>query len=229
MPHTLLLRLSGPMQAWGTQSQFTVRETHLEPTKSGIIGLLCAALGRSRCQPVDDLTRLRFGIRVDREGTLMKDFQTARNAYNASGKVLNQAVLSTRYYLANAVFLAGLESDDTHILRTLNAALHNPVWLLFLGRKAFPLSEPVFLPNGLCLDQTLESALAAYPRLTAPPPVWRGRDPLYPPLRTMVEDPDGNISQRDVPIDYGSRSFETRQIQVGRSEPAKYLAGEPCS
>ena len=40
----LLLRLAGPMQAWGTQSRFTVRDTGLEPSKSGVIGLLCAAL-----------------------------------------------------------------------------------------------------------------------------------------------------------------------------------------
>ena len=46
--HTLLLRLAGPMQSWGTQSRFTIRDTGLEPSKSGIIGLLCAALGKPR-------------------------------------------------------------------------------------------------------------------------------------------------------------------------------------
>ena len=46
--NTLLLRLAGPMQSWGTQSRFTIRDTGYEPSKSGVIGLLCAALGKPR-------------------------------------------------------------------------------------------------------------------------------------------------------------------------------------
>ena len=67
---TLLLRLEGPMQSWGTQSRFRDRDTGLEPSKSGVIGLLCAALGRLREEPVGDLTGLRFGVRADKPGTL---------------------------------------------------------------------------------------------------------------------------------------------------------------
>ena len=51
----LLLRLAGPMQSWGTQSRFTHRDTDLEPSKSGVIGLLCAAMGKPR----DDLTAIK--------------------------------------------------------------------------------------------------------------------------------------------------------------------------
>ena len=42
---TLLLRLAGPMQSWGTDSKFDVRRTGREPSKSGVIGLVAAALG----------------------------------------------------------------------------------------------------------------------------------------------------------------------------------------
>ena len=45
---TLLLRLAGPMQAWGADSRFDIRKTNREPTKSGVIGLLAAALGLRR-------------------------------------------------------------------------------------------------------------------------------------------------------------------------------------
>ena len=45
---TLLLRCIGPLQSWDTQSRFDVRTTGREPSKSGIIGLICAALGRPR-------------------------------------------------------------------------------------------------------------------------------------------------------------------------------------
>ena len=51
----LLLRLAGPMQAWGVKSRFTVRSTELAPTKSGVIGMLAAATGRRRTDPIEDL------------------------------------------------------------------------------------------------------------------------------------------------------------------------------
>ena len=37
---TLLLRLAGPLQSWGTDSKFEVRRTENEPSKSGVIGLV---------------------------------------------------------------------------------------------------------------------------------------------------------------------------------------------
>ena len=45
---TLLLRLAAPLQAWGADSKFETRKTGREPTKSGVIGLLAAALGLRR-------------------------------------------------------------------------------------------------------------------------------------------------------------------------------------
>ncbi|MCA9878634.1 MAG: CRISPR-associated protein Cas5, partial [Thermomicrobiales bacterium] len=36
--HTVLLRLAGPMQSWGTQSRFLERDTGMEPSKSGVLG-----------------------------------------------------------------------------------------------------------------------------------------------------------------------------------------------
>jgi len=43
----LLLRLAGPLQSWGDSSRFATRGTRREPTKSGVIGMVAAALGRS--------------------------------------------------------------------------------------------------------------------------------------------------------------------------------------
>ena len=72
----LLLKLAGPLQSWGADSRFTERKTRHEPTKSGVIGLLAAALGRRRTEPVDDLASLRFGVRIDQPGHYECDFQT---------------------------------------------------------------------------------------------------------------------------------------------------------
>ena len=74
----LLLRLAGPLQSWGVKSRFTVRATELAPTKSGIIGMLAAAVGRRRTDPIEDLLSLRFGVRKDQPGRVIRDFHTAR-------------------------------------------------------------------------------------------------------------------------------------------------------
>ena len=69
---TLLLRLAAPMQAWGVDSDFETRRTLPYPTKSGVIGMLAAALGRGRQDSLEDLNQLRFGVRIDQEGELLK-------------------------------------------------------------------------------------------------------------------------------------------------------------
>ena len=68
--NVLLLRLCGPMQSWGVQSRFSVRDTGLEPSKSGVVGLLAAALGRPRdARTSPTWPALRMAVRVDAEGS----------------------------------------------------------------------------------------------------------------------------------------------------------------
>lgn len=152
------------MQSWGTRSRFDHRETWPYPTKSGVVGLLAAALGRDRAEDVSDLAALRMGVRVDKPGVLMVDYQTAQGVLTADLRGTHD-VQSWRYYLADAAFLVGLEGEEK-ILAQAHAALRNPRWPLFLGRKGYVPSPPVYLPDGL---QTLplEEALARYPYLPA--------------------------------------------------------------
>ena len=76
---TLLLRLVGPMQSWGTTSRFDQRDTGKEPSKSGVVGLLAAALGidRENWTNLEPLTGLSMGVRHDRSGIPKRDYQTA--------------------------------------------------------------------------------------------------------------------------------------------------------
>ena len=67
----LLIRLAGPMQSWGDSSRYARRTTRREPTKSGIVGLIASALGRTREDPVDDLAQLELAVRVEQPGQLM--------------------------------------------------------------------------------------------------------------------------------------------------------------
>lgn len=207
----LLLRLSGPMQSWGVQSRFTVRDTGLEPSKSGVVGLLCAALGRRRHEPVDDLADLTMGVRVDQEGTMARDYHTAGKGgiLKASGQVdRRRLVVSNRYYLADARFLVGLEGDDLTLLRELHNALRDPHWPLYLGRKAFVPGEPVWLEDGLQLDQTLLEALRTYP--------WLGLDSEKHPdqVRLVLEDPAGSEVRPDQPRSFAERRFALRRVST---------------
>lgn len=209
--NVLLLRLAGPMQSWGVQSRFTVRDTGLEPSKSGVVGLLCAALGRRRHEPVDDLAAFKMGVRVDQEGTLARDYHTAGKGgiLKADGTVdRGRLVVSTRYYLADARFLVGLEGDNLDPLAELHAALRDPHWPLYLGRKAFVPGEPVWLPDALRLDETLMDALQTYP--------WLGCDPKKRPdqVRLVLEDRDGPEVRPDQPLSFSERRFAPRRVRT---------------
>jgi CRISPR system Cascade subunit CasD len=212
---TVLLRLAGPLQSWGTTSRFDERDSQLEPSKSGVLGLLCAAIGRDRSLPIDDLAGLRMGLRVDREGVLMRDYQTAgghrdsttKTVRLASGDAKNRTVVSPRYYLSDAVFLVGLEGGDRSLLDFLHASLRAPVWPLYLGRKSFPLSEPAWLPNGV-RDESLREALLAWPRLALPRYEHRDR-----PLRMVLEHPSEGSMRMDQPVaPFAARRFGPRFV-----------------
>src|SRR5438105_3524989 len=132
--NTLLLRLAGPMQSWGTQSRFGQRDTGSEPSKSGVIGLLCCALGWQREAPsfqfrVGTLTLEQFArgltmaVRVDREGRLSRDYHTAQAIVAPEKRGKAETIISDRFYLADADFIVGLGHENRSLLDELDAAL----------------------------------------------------------------------------------------------------------
>lgn len=135
---TLLLRLAAPMQSWGASSRFTYRTTLDHPTKSGVVGLLAAALGRRRTDSLEDLLELSLGVRLDQPGALIRDFHTAHRPDGTS------MPLSHRYYLADAVFLAAIEGP-TEVIATLEEAVRRPRFPLYLGRRSCSPTLPLDL------------------------------------------------------------------------------------
>jgi CRISPR system Cascade subunit CasD len=193
------------MQSWGTRSQFDERDTDLEPSKSGVLGLVCAALGRDRSENVDDLASLRMGVRVDRQGMLRHDYQTAGRVLRADLSGTQETVESRRYYLADAVFLVGLEGSDVRFLEQIHLALRDPHWPQFLGRKSYVPSRPVWLTDGLS-DHSLEIALATYPPLVEPRP---------PQYRFVIEASEGAVVRMDQPVSpFAARKFGARQVRI---------------
>lgn len=194
--HTLLLRLAGPLQSWGTSSRYTERDTGLEPSKSGVVGILAASLGRTRDMPLDDLAVLRMGVRVDQEGVPGYDFQTAGAGDDDPGIAMardddrvisrrreelrlgtlkesarGKSSISNRHFLQDAIFLVGLEGEEENLdcLYELDEALRKPVFPIGLGRRSYVPSVPVAMPgSGVREGVALEDALREEPCPVAP-------------------------------------------------------------
>lgn len=203
---TLFLRLDAPMQAWGIQSNFSHRDAGREPSKSGVVGLLCAALGRAITEPIDDLASLRMAVRIDQRGVVRRDYHTAgkEGYYKVSGAVeRNSLIPSERYYLSDAKFLVGLEGEEAFLF-SLHYALQHPQWFLFFGRKAFVPSERVWSNEGVSPHE-LVTALAHHPPLT------EGGVTLER-WEMMIDDPNGSIQTNDYPVSFSPRRFMPRRL-----------------
>jgi CRISPR system Cascade subunit CasD len=198
--YSLLMTLEGPMQSWGYRSRFDYRDTALEPTRSGVIGLICAAMGVGRGEDISCFEKIRMGVRVDKKGRPERDYQTAIEVIKAD-KSGTDTVVSYRDYLADAMFTVGLQSDDENFLNEIAAALRSPVWPLFLGRKAFPLSAPPVGQHSKAEPGSLEKHL-----LTGN---TNKRVVLEP-----IDRANGERTQNDWPLSFAQRRFKHRSIQV---------------
>lgn len=222
---TLLLRLAAPLQSWGADSKFEIRKTNREPTKSGVLGLLAAALGlrRSDDAGIRELESLRFGVRVDQEGGLLVDFHTANSPtpqQAAKARALDKApsppYVTRRHYLTDAIFLVGLESEDEALLHRLENALHRPAFPLFLGRRSCPPTQP------LCLgirQEELCRVLQSEPTLV---PEWRRKNGSYR-IVTDAGPQEAGIPVRDLPL-----SFSPIRRQYGFRPVREWMAPDPA-
>ena len=210
----LLLRLTG-MQSWGTRSRFCRRDTELHPSKSGVFGLLCAALGKPRIESTGDgfptlpqLSQLKMAIRVDRQGSVACDYQTASDVLQADGKSIKETELSWRDYISDGDFVVALEGDDDLIER-LADAVRNPVHALYLGRKAFPPTMPVFA--GVVKGKSILEALSNVEWLKYQP---YEKEPQDKRLKVIIESDSGRLIN-DIPIRFvdKNRMFAARTLE----------------
>lgn len=238
----LLMRLAAPMQSWGNQSRFIERDTQLEPSKSGVLGIVAAALGRRRGDALDDLAGLSMGVRVDREGKKLVDFHTAGGGNappeflalhsaktygvsKANGNTPDTAV-TRRQYLSDARFLVALAGEEA-LLRRIVEGLGAPVFPLFLGRKSFVPTEPVLhdretpLRDGESLRSILEvEAWEAHPHDLRWDSLRRCRVPKSKELRLVLEVGEAEQASAarrpDHPISFvrARREFRERLVRT---------------
>jgi CRISPR system Cascade subunit CasD len=228
----LLLWFEAPQQSWGADSKFGRRDTLKFPTKSGVLGLVCSALGAGGEQ-TELLARFASldmqvisyrktkpnGQKRDKE-PLLRDFQTVGNGYDdkdpwqtllipktADGKkaVGGGSKLTYRYYLQDAVFAVALQVP-TDLAESIAQALQNPNWDIYLGRKNCIPTEFVF--QGQFADfETLNEQASSFSQAKK----------LLEDFRVVQGEIEGDehLTLNDVPIQFGQhKKYRDRQVTL---------------
>lgn len=235
---TLLLRLAAPMQSWGVGSKFETRQTLREPSKSGVLGLLAAALGCRRDQLPQKLLSLKMAVRVDQEGLIFTDYQTvhgiaademgriSRNADGSRKPAPNRVYETWRQYLHDAVFVVALEHEDADWLRELEDALRSPVFPLFLGRRSCPPTLPLVL--GI-VAQGRKEALHTCPWQAAEVYQRRHAGIALRVVSDVEPESASRPSRRDVPVSFDPawRRYGMRAVEQYTILPPGYAEHDP--
>lgn len=221
----LALRLAAPLQSWGGRSSFNRRETRPEPTKSGIVGLLAAASGIRRGEPISDLLNLRLGVRTDQPGSLLRDYHTASDyrggpmlsaQVNAKGlqkktSPPKETYVTERFYLQDAIFIAAI-AGPADLLDSLATVLRAPRFPLSLGRRSCPPAGRLVLGT---FSTSLDETLLALPWQAAEHHQRRHRKSATVRVPATIEDPAGDESAWDVPSSFSlrARTFSARLVR----------------
>lgn len=198
------MRLKSPLQSWGLVSHFDTRDTSGFPSKSGVVGLLCSALGIQRGDEVsiEELAGLKMSAIRTKDGILHTDFHTVGHKHThsmhqlrtADGKA-KQGAVTYRDYLVDAEFIVVLTGAASVIDRC-SKALDNPKWSVHLGRRSCIPTLPV-----------LETVLTS-------------KDDVIKYLEKQgvtsemfcQSDADSGAGQMDVPVNFESRVFTHRFV-----------------
>lgn len=230
----LLLWLEAPLQSWGHDSKFGRRDTLNFPTKSGVLGLICSALGAggeqsellsefaALTQTVLSFVRSQdkggVPIKLDRE-PLLRDFHMVGSGYDdkdpwtsllipktSEGKkaVGGGAKMTYRYYLQDAYFAILLEVPSDKG-DMIAVALQNPAWDVYLGRKNCVPTDFIF--RGLYADEDEAKKQAL---------VIAQSKALLEDFQVLGGEHEGEVlTLMDVPIQFGERKlYRDRQVTV---------------
>lgn len=235
----LALLLDAPLQSWGFASRFQRRTTGLHPTKSGVIGMICAAMGLAKgsVEERETLPQLRAlkmtSMAIPRRRAnpwnnrmeelpirRLEDFHTVGGGYNkkaerfsiprkASGGPCDDPTVTRRQYLSDACFGVIL-SGDLALLEQVSAKLQNPVWGVWLGRKNCVPAEPIH--RGLFNDESEAQQVLVGSRSVGE----------FTTATEVERFEDGTDSLSDQPVSFGDgtssgpdkRQFAVRRIKV---------------
>lgn len=221
MREHLILKLQGPMQAWGRESFEGLRPSELFPGRSALLGLLGACLGveRNDQNRQQDLAgSVSFAVRVDpvfdkqtqkRIATQkMTDYHTVKNAReDYRGLKSHDTIQTWREYWQDACYTVAVwnNPDAVVLLAEIAQAVKQPIYTPVLGRRSCPLARPLF-----------ETLLSAESALAALAQIGLDQGTVY-----SEEDSDRAIplKKRDVPIIHHPRQFASRTLFMTTGEP----------
>jgi len=244
MSKFLVFQVHGPMQAWGDIAVGEIRPVADHPGRSGVAGLLAAALGLTRDgSDAEGYLRLagalRIAVRADAPGTPLHDYhttqtpgKTTRTCFGTRRDELaheHQNLIETfRHYVQDAAFTicATFAERLKWSLDQLAEAIRRPRFALYLGRKACPPSLPLAPRTGDF--KTIEQALAEYPAFDGIRQRLARRNRDTPTVWWDVGLPTrikalGELTRRDVPESRAGQFRFRRRIErygkmPGRSE-----------
>ena len=231
----ILMWLEGPLQSWGYDSRYGRRDTLSFPTKSGVLGMVCAALGAGGEQK-DLLAKLadldmqvlafprREGDKTPSLSPSLQDFQMVGSGYDekdpwqsllipktSQGKkaVGGGAKMTYRHYIQDMAYAVLLQVPDD-IALAIADALVAPVWDLSLGRKNCVPTEFIYQGNYHSDTEGEQQARS----------IADEKDrALAFQVRQGVCEGDEVLTLNDVPLQFGeSKRYRDRQVTVIYSE-----------
>ena len=236
----LLLWLEAPLQSWGHDSKFGRRDTLNFPTKSGILGLICSALGAggeqtellaefaALKQTVISFVRSEKSssdtvIKRERE-PLLRDFHMVGSGYDDKDpwasllipktsegkKAVGGGAKMTYRYYLQDAAFAVLVQVPEARATTIIAALKSPTWDVYLGRKNCVPTDFIYREH--CIDEAegIKTALAI-----------AEQKHLLEDFKVLSGEHEGELlTLMDVPIQFGEhKRYRDRQVTVIASLP----------
>lgn len=210
MREHLILKLQGPMQAWGRESFEGLRPSELFPGRSALLGLLGACLGVERTdqnRQQDLAGSVSFAVRVDKQGQKMTDYHTVKNAReDYRGLKSHDTIQTWREYWQDACYTVAVwnNPDAVVLLAEIAQAVKQPIYTPVLGRRSCPLARPLF-----------ETLLSAESALSALAQIGCNQGTVYSEENSAGAIP---LKKRDVPIIHQPRQFASRTLFMTAGE-----------
>lgn len=218
----LILKLHGPMQAWGEHTFEGHRPSANFPTRSGLLGLLgaCLGIGRNEREQLQALAdSIGIAVRVDErcvtrmDGTSrllrmvkITDYHTVKDAReDYTGLKSHETIQTWREYLFDAEFTVALWNQPNAVLSLdeLEKAIKHPYYTPYLGRRSCPMTRPLFQTRLVATD-ALEALKTVAP---------------YGGTIYSEEKADVRMKRvRDVPLIKQPRQFAARNLYVHGGE-----------
>lgn len=216
MDDFLILKLDGPLQAWGRESYEGLRPSELFPGRSALLGLLGACLGIERDDTAGQgelASSVNFAVRVDAvlcpltnkplRRQKLTDYHTVQNAREAyRGLKSHDTIQTWREYWQNSRYtvVVWLKEEAKYSLTEIQTAIQKPVYTPVLGRKSCPLARPLY--ETIIKAESCESALLMV-------------EPLCGTIYSDVPLSNSKtLRVRDVPIVHQPRKFASRTVYM---------------